>query len=259
MEQSFGVCLLACIPGRADANERSEMVTQLLFGDSYVILEEREKWIRVSCAHDKYECWVDKGQHFSIDLAEYERIQPDNMSVVVDPVNYVVNDKNQFVPVTAGALLAPVYRKDTFLLAGKEFRIAHSMRTGPLALIFLEDFAQRFLNTPYLWGGRSAFGMDCSGFVQLVFRAMGLSLPRDAKDQVLKGVAVDSLQKVKTGDLAFFHNDKGVVIHVGILLSPRQIIHSSSWVKQETIDDKGIINTQTQLHSHQLHSVRRLI
>jgi len=259
MDHSFGVCMLACIPGRADCNERSEMVTQLLFGDSYSILELREKWLRIKCAHDQYECWIDRGQHFGINEEEYNRIQPENMLVVVDPVNYVVNEQNQFVPVTAGALLAPMHKKETFSIGGNEFRVSNTMRTGPLGLLYLEDFAQRFLNTPYLWGGRSAFGMDCSGFVQLVFRSMGIAMPRDARQQAEKGETIPSLSKTRTGDLAFFNNAEGQVIHVGILLSPRQIIHSSSWVKQEVIDEQGIINSRSKEHSHQLHSIKRVI
>lgn len=259
MKHSFGVCLWACIPGRAQPNERSEMVTQLLFGDSYTIIEEQEKWLRINCAHDKYECWIDRGQFHPIDAEEFERIQPENMLVVVDPVNYVVNEKNQFVPVTAGALLAPIHKKECFKLGGREFRVSHSMRTGPLGMLYLEDFAQRFLNTPYLWGGRSAFGMDCSGFVQLVYRAIGLSMPRDAWQQAEKGELLENLSKARTGDLAFFNNDAGKITHVGILLGPRQIIHSSSWVKQDCIDNEGIINSDTQKHSHRLHSIRRLV
>jgi cell wall-associated NlpC family hydrolase len=122
----------------------------------------------------------------------------------------------------------------------------------------LEIVAKQFLGTAYLWGGRTVFGIDCSGFVQMVFKLFNYKLPRDAYQQAEMGEAIGFLAEAKPGDLAFFDNEQGKITHVGILLSPHQIIHASAVVRMDPIDQAGIVSSSTGLRTHQLRTIRRI-
>ena len=121
----------------------------------------------------------------------------------------------------------------------------------------IQTIANKFINTPYLWGGRSVFGIDCSGFVQQVYRFFNKSLPRDAYEQATVGEVVGFLQEVQCGDLAFFDNEEGRIIHVGILFNSDTIIHSAGKVRVDKIDTMGIVNTDTGERTHKLRIIKR--
>ncbi len=119
------------------------------------------------------------------------------------------------------------------------------------------EIANRFLGTPYLWGGRSSYGIDCSGFTQILLRYSNKNISRDAKDQINEGRPVKKLEESQTGDLAFFENEKGNIIHSGFIKNPKAIIHASGKVRSDQIDENGIWNDDLKQYTHQLAGIRR--
>ena len=241
------------MPIRAEARDASEMVTQGLAGEKVERLEAGEKdWVRVRCLWDGYEGWCDEKQlgphadhelHGSFRICEslscWERngdgakcwfSMGSNFRVRTDLDGYFLgNQLFQRVDSASGDLDAPV---------------------DPVAA------AERLLGVPYLWGGRSAFGIDCSGLVQLAFGVTGIQLPRDASQQVATGQEV-ALGEARRGDLAFFANDKGAIIHVGILLTKTDILHAAGEVRRDKLSPQGIIHATTGKQTHSLAAIRR--
>lgn len=252
------VCLLPVVPMRKEPSHRSEMVSQLLFGEYAEAGEEKAGFIYIQCDYDGYEGWVQQTQLTLTDVKEKLRPQAYTAGFAT-PVA-----KN-------GVLLHVPYATPVFTQAGADFTIAgasftylmqpqQTWKVGELRLAeeTLAAAYQPYLNAPYLWGGKSVWGTDCSGFVQQVFKLFGVKLMRDAYLQAGQGKAVSSLVEAKLGDLAFFQNEKGRVTHVGIVLNGGKIVHASGQVRIDAIDDEGIVNSEARRQTHRIHSIRRI-
>jgi cell wall-associated NlpC family hydrolase len=257
---SFGVCCLSVIPVRADVSDKSEMVSQLLFGETFSILSSSKGWTKIAIDHDSYEGWIDEKQFISLSSKERSQIQSNPKYYSTDLV-HDINQKNDFsFPILSGSTLYNASSLE-FTLGEKTYSFNGNTINAdiqPTAAQLIMN-AQLYLNSPYLWGGRTPLGIDCSGFVQVVARLSGVSLPRDTRQQVNEGELINLISEAQPGDLAFFENAEGRIIHVGILLDNAQIIHASGKVRIDTIDHQGIFRKDTQKYSHQLRVIKRII
>lgn len=228
---------------------RAEMVSQLLFGESVKVLDKNTEWLHISCIHDRYEGWCQLSHLFIVDeLPENEMLLAGNWD------NQVMwNDQLMHVPM--GSMMHNLEVTRTVMTAVE--REPGYVKPVSFSEKELTSRAKMFLNTAYLWGGRSVYGVDCSGFCQVVFRFFGVSLPRDAYQQAGVGESIGFLQEAKTGDLAFFDNDEGRITHVGILLDQQTIIHSSGKVRIDKIDTEGIFNVDTRQRTYKLRVIKR--
>jgi hypothetical protein len=251
----YGICNLAVIPLRAEPNDLSEQVSQVLFGEAFEIIEWGERWVKIITESDNYTGWIGRLQFVMLGHIAYKNLKHTKSPLTYRAVTqaWKIAD-NSVVYLTAGSSLA--FLEGTTCHIGTErFEIIGEIGER-------EDItttAKSFLNAPYLWGGRTHFGIDCSGFTQVVFKLNNIQLKRDASQQVQEGVLVENLSRARLGDLAFFNNAEGRVTHVGILLNDEHIIHASGKVKIDTIDDKGIYSEEQKRHTHTLHSIRRFM
>ena len=251
------------MPVRAEAREGAEQNTQMLFGELAEVLEEQARWTRIRLDLDGQEGWVDAKMIAPIggkDLTAYKKAYK-TAAMVKFPMTYAVSENNgQTIPLTAGTRL-PNYKDGRFEVLGVGFRIdPHMVSIQPsvISLQTLLETTRFFINTPYLWGGKNALGMDCSGFTQVVMSLFGKKLLRNASEQATQGRAIKERPKAQAGDLVFFDHEDGKISHVGIVIDPDRVIHCSGRVKVEKLDDTGIFNAETGEYSHHLTQIRRL-
>lgn len=243
---------------RSEPAHRTEMVSQLLFGECCEIVDQAGRdWLRVRVKFDGYEGWCQRAHLVEVNEAEYENAGLALTPEWVTALEY--NGHPMMVPMgshlTAMKNGKALWRKNQVHYKGKIWDTAEAGR-DPKSI---RQLTSKFLNTPYLWGGKSVFGIDCSGFTQSVFKFMGISLLRDAYLQAGQGESIGFLEETETGDLAFFDNDEGRITHVGILLNPNEIIHSSGKVRIDKIDNMGIVQSETSERTHQLRLIKRLL
>jgi len=242
----FAICYLHVAPMRSEPSDRSEMVSQLLFGEHARVLEENEKWFRIEVAHDGYIGWIDKKQ---------VTIAPLNTSNRLLTSPAILRDQySQFHRIGPGCLVGS--DAESFAIGTNQYTYINQMET-PADFI---AFAMQFLGTPYLWGGRSIYGIDCSGFTQLIARFRNQNVLRDAYQQAQLGETVGFPQEAQTGDYAFFDNAEGRITHVGMIIRQEdelKIIHASGHVRLDLLDQEGIFKADTKTYSHALRIIKR--
>jgi hypothetical protein len=247
----YGICNLSIVPLRAEAADSSELVTQVLYGEVFKVLESRKKWSRIRLAFDSYEAWIDNKQFLFIEEENYNDISRQTPIVCEDLVDMVYTKDNQMLSIVMGSSL------NGLAILNHDFE--GSSVEAKFAKDNLINTALLYLNTPYLWGGKTPFGIDCSGFTQMVYKLNGYRLKRDASQQVEQGEALSFIEESEPGDLAFFDNAEGDITHVGIIMKDNYIIHAHGKVRIDRLDHTGIFNIQTSLHTHKLRVIKRII
>ena len=255
---NYGIVTLPLAPVRAESDERSEMTSQLLFGEIVEIIEYNDKWLYIRNLSDNYKGYIDRKMLQFLKNFEYEELLQMRTAQVNVPIATIYNSNNQAIKIPFGS---NIYLDDDnrCVVAGEKYiyepyEICEIVQQTGNEVV---KAAKQFLNAPYLWGGKSIFGVDCSGLAQLCYKHIEVQLPRDAAEQVNCGTAINSFSDICEGDLAFFENEKNKIVHVGILLNKNQIIHSSGWVKIENFDKKGIISSTSGDYTHKLKCIKR--
>ncbi|WP_297334768.1 C40 family peptidase [Flavobacterium sp.] len=252
----FGICNLAIVPLRLEPSDRSEMTSQVLFGEHFKILEQNQKWSRIALAYDSYTGWIDNKQFRNITEGEYQQLEKVPAVLNADLIEYITTPGNQLMPIPIGASLSfldhPSINTDNYTFEGLR-------ATGVNGKHNLLRTAFMYLNAPYLWGGKTPFGIDCSGFTQMVYKLNGYKLLRDASQQATQGEALSFIEESEPGDLAFFDNEEGAIIHVGIIMEDNYIIHGHGKVRIDRLDHLGIYNIDTRRHTHKLRVIKKVI
>jgi len=247
----YGICNLSIVPVRIQPADASEMVTQILYGEYFKILEERGKWSRIRIAFDSYEGWIDNKQFLKIEEANYLDLISQKRVYSADLIEFLTDDLGNLTSIPMGSILNSNYHlKNSFdgsAISGIKNK-AHLIETALL-----------YLNAPYMWGGKTHFGIDCSGLTQMVYMLNGYSLLRDSAQQATQGEALSFIEESEVGDLAFFDNSEGKINHVGIIMSDNYIIHVDGKVRIDRIDHSGIFNADLKRHTHQLRVIKKIV
>lgn len=256
----YGIITTTIVPLRTDASERSEMSTQIQFGELFYILDTRKNWFHIKTLFDDYEGWIDVKTGKMLEESDFFELKDS-------------------APVYTSSLVTEIFQEDSEypikLFPGSEIRslksgtfnirdIKYSIKNGVRPLKgnhkkLLVDLAMMYINAPYIWGGKSPFGVDCSGLTQIVYKVIGIPIPRDAKDQVKMGTTLNFVNETEPGDLVFFDNDEGDIIHVGMIIEPGKIIHASGHVKINKLDHQGIYNDDLKKYTHKLRVIQRIL
>jgi hypothetical protein len=249
------ICLIPLIPLRKEPNHRSEMVSQMLFGEKAKIINYCNEWIEIQTLYDSYKGWIEFKSVAPFD----PELNKSEWTITSNPISIIKKASYSFLIASGSEIPLPdesnrfELNSETYVIDGSYKR---NIRTPHNTLV---EIAIEFINAPYLWGGRSIFGIDCSGFTQILYKNIGIVLPRDAKDQARKGVIIGTIKDALPGDLIFFSNENGMIVHVGMLLYENKIIHSSQYVRIDRINEHGIFNEKESIYTHKLAMIRRLI
>jgi hypothetical protein len=252
----FAICNLSIIPLRREPNDRSEIVSQVLFGEHFIVLEIDKQWSKIKLQFDDYEGWIDTKQYQLITENQYNELSEQPLELSNDLAEYISAPNNSLLPVTIGASLSFLKNDD---INTSMYFFEGTFTSGKHPKPNLIDTALIYLNAPYLWGGKTPFGIDCSGFTQMVYKLNGYKLYRDACQQATQGEVLSFIEESEPGDLAFFDNEEGSIIHVGIMLENNYIIHASGKVRIDRLDHLGIYNAETNRHTHRLRVIKKII
>ncbi|MDA7777851.1 C40 family peptidase [Flavobacteriaceae bacterium] len=246
-----GICHLSIVPIRKENSHQSELVSQLLYGDCFKIISIKKDWVQLLTLQDEYSGWIDHKQFKDIDQKEAEKISAVGAQYSSQLVDFVETEDSALISIVLGSNVAGAN------LLKHTFNGSFSEKVKDKSSLIKTAYS--YLNSPYLWGGKTPMGIDCSGLIQMIYRINGYNIPRDASQQVMLGETLSFIDESEPGDLAFFDDQEGAIIHVGLLLENYHILHAHGKVRIDRIDQTGIYNFDTQQHSHKLRIIKKMI
>lgn len=250
----FGICDLSVIPMRLNPSDKEEMINQVLFGEHFRIIEELKDWVKISLAHDNYEGWICNKQWEEIDKFTYERLTKETSTISIDVLESI--EEKNYQTIVLGSIL-PSFKSGHAIINDKMFKFNGRSTQGYTDKKYIIENSLIYLNAPYLWGGRSPLGIDCSGLTQMIYRLQGINLPRDAEQQAEIGTTIESIKDTETGDLVFCNSNQKIK-HVGIIVNNNHVIHASGKVRIDYLDEKGILDKISNKYTHNLHIIKRI-
>jgi len=259
IQEIYGICHLSVVPIRMEPSDRAEIGSQLLFGEIFTATKKTEdsKWTYIETKFDEYMGWIDTKQFKEVSKEFFDTCANTPSPMSKGLVGLIKGEK-RFFPIMMGSTL-PLLKNNIVRLDNEYFEYeGEFIYPQKSNANFIEQTAKFYLHSPYLWGGKSHFGIDCSGFVQQVYKLAGYELPRDSFMQAEVGQHIE-FEDVQAGDLAYFHNVNGRIIHVGIILPGNQIIHASGEVRIDLLDENGIFNVDRKIYTHKLSVIRRIL
>ncbi len=227
------------------------MVSQVLYGEHFKILEERAQWSRIRVAFDNFEAWISNKQLLKIPEETYYRLDEAIPNYSADLFDFVTDQNGHLITVPIGASLNAID------LLNHHFE-GHSV-SGEKLKVEIVKTALLYLNSPYSWGGKSPLGIHCSGLTQMVYKLNGYQLNRNSADQAKQGEALSFIEESEAGDLAFFDDKEGIIDHVGIMMNDNYIIHVDGKVRIDRIDHSGIFNAELKRHTQKLRVIKKII
>ena len=245
------MCLLSIVRMRAEPKDTSELVSQVIYGESFKIIEQRTNWSLIKLSFDNYNGWIDNKQLVEISKTVYD--------LTISEANIYSSDLIEFIQINNKGLLTIPFGStlNSIKLFDHSFDGNTTKTVQPKENLVKTSLL--FINSPYLWGGRTPFGIDCSGFTQMIYKINGYKIDRDAKDQVKTGASLSFIEESEPGDLAFFDNKEGDIVHVGIIMEDNHIIHAHGQVRIDRLDQTGIYNVDTKKHTHKLRVIKKII
>ncbi|MCU0368892.1 MAG: C40 family peptidase [Cyclobacteriaceae bacterium] len=256
----YGVCRLAIVCMRNAPQHDAPILSQLLFGDHYVVLRKSEegKWVYIKTHFDNTEGWIEVEQHHTISSEYFDQINHANFKITTDLTCGILFKKSP-VTILIGSIV-PISNSELFKI---EEQFAFNGEAKSLGqkrdAEFIKNIALKYINAPYLQGGKGPFGIDAPGLVQMVFKIAGYALPHNVMGQLNEGKKINMLEEAIPGDLAFFSKHDSQISHVGIILEDRKIIHAMGRVRVDHLMEEGILRSDSKIYTHTLKEIRRVI
>jgi cell wall-associated NlpC family hydrolase len=249
------ICENVFIPLRSGPSHRSEMLSQILFGERYTIQDKAGTWVKIESQFDKFTGWVDYN-HLQTTVDEDNK----QSFILNKALPCFKNDKTKLVLEPGCEIFDPDFENNKFYTGNNVYTANKDFDRNYVSVKeTVTDTAMKFVNSPYIWGGRIPSGIDCSGFTQLVYKIHGRTLPRNSSNQINEGTIIDFIDEAVPGDLVFFDNERGNITHVGMIISKGLVIHASGLVRIDTIDHQGIFKKETGAYSHHLRMIKRIL